>query len=154
MKQTGKIVLAVGAMALLVFGSGLAWQTVGQYQAVHAEVRTAHMSQMENTAPDGILSAQELLAQPAEQDGVTLHRAVYYPQAQALVCFFEQGDPHRNIYLAALPEAASTTLPEEYGITAEIFEDVPPEALAGGIVVDMTDWQFESSHPVLFAFDG
>lgn len=150
-KQRG---LAVAAMLALIIAVYFAWQALGKQQTIHAELRTARMEQAEATAPDGVLQAQELLAGPAEQDGVTLHRAVYYPQARALVCFFEQGDPHRDIYLAALPEAASTALPEEYGITAEIFEDVPPEALAGGVVVDMTDWQFESSHPVLFAFDG
>ena len=111
------------------------------------------MEQAENAAPDGILQAQELLARPAEQQDVTLHRAVYYPQAQALVCFFSGEDPHRDIYLAALPGINPTVLPKSYGVTAEIFEDVPPEALAGGVVIELTDWQFESANPVVFSFD-
>ena len=154
MAKTKKLWLAVAAMAALVAISGLAWQAAGKYQAVHAELRTARMEQAEAAAPDGGLQAQELLAQPAAQDGVTLHRAAYYPQAQTLICFFEDEDPNRDIYLAALPDVNATILPEEYGITARVFEDVPPEALSGGIVVDLTDWQFESSHPVTFALDG
>lgn len=153
MAKTRNIILAVAAMAVLVFASGFAWQTVGRHQAIHAELRTARMEQAENAAPDGILQAQELLARPAEQQGVTLHRAVYYPQAQALVCFFSGEDPHRDIYLAALPDINPTVLPASYGVTAEIFEDVPPEALAGGVVIELTDWQFESANPVVFSFD-
>ena len=152
MTKTKKLWLAVAAMAALVAISGLAWQAAGKYQAVHAELRTARMEQAEAAAPDGGLQAQELLAQPAAQDGVTLHRAAYYPQA--LVCFFEDKGPNRDIYPAALPDVNATILPEEHGIAAAIFEDVPPEALAGGIVVDLTDWQFECSQPVTFALGG
>ena len=154
MAKTKKLWLAVAAMAALVVISGLAWQAAGKYQAIDANIGTVLMEQAARTAPDGVLQAQELLAEPVEQDGVTLHRAAYYPQAQALVCFFEDEDPHRDIYLAALPDVNATFLPEEHGIAAVIFEDVPPEALSGGIVVDLTDWQFESSHPVTFALDG
>ena len=154
MAKTKKLWLAVAAMAALVAISGLAWQAAGKYQAVHAELRTARMEQAEAAAPDGGLQAQELLAQPAAQDGVTLHRAAYYPQAQTLICFFEDEDPNRDIYLAALPAINATILPAEYGLTTAIFEDVPPEALAGGIVVDLTDWQFECSQPVTFALGG
>ena len=28
-----------------------------------------------------------------------------------------------------------------------------PEALAGGVVIELTDWQFESANPVVFSFD-
>ena len=150
-KQRG---LAVAAMLALVIAVYFAWQALGKQQTIHAELRTARMEQAEAAAPDGVLQAQELLAGPVEQDGVTLHRAAYYPQAQALVCFFEDEDPNRDIYLAALPDVNATILPEEHSIAAVIFEDVPPEALSGGIVVDLTDWQFESSHPVTFALDG
>lgn len=154
MTRKRKTLLALLAMAALVAVSGLAWQTVGKQQAIHAEVRTARMTQIENTVPDGILSAQELLAQPIEQGGVTLHRAVYYSQAEALVCFFEDEDPNRNIYPAALPDCNATILPDTYGITAYIFEDVPADALTGGVIAEMTDWQFESCDPVTFVFDG
>lgn len=154
MTRKRKTLLMLLAMAVLVAVSGLAWQTVGKQQAIHAEVRTARMTQIENSVPDGILSAQELLAQPIEQGGVTLHRAVYYPQAEALVCFFEDEDPNRNIYPAALPDCNATILPDTYGITAYIFEDVPSDALTGGVVAEMTDWQFESCNPVTFVFDG
>lgn len=154
MTRKRKTLLALLAMAALVAVSGLAWQTAGKQQAIHAEVRTARMTQIENSVPDGILSAQELLAQPVKQDGVTLHRAVYYPQAEALVCFFEDEDPNRNIYPAALPDCNATILPDTYGITAYIFEDVPSDALTGGVVAEMTDWQFESCNPVTFVFDG
>lgn len=154
MAKTKKLWLAVAAMAALVVISGLAWQAAGKYQAIHANIGTVLMEQAARTAPDGVLQAQELLAEPVEQDGVTLHRAAYYPQAQTLICFFEGEDPNRDIYLAALPDANAIILPEEYGITTEIFEDVPPEALAGGIVVELTDWQFESAHPVTFALGG
>lgn len=154
MTRKRKTLLMLLAMAVLVAVSGLAWQTAGKQQAIHAEVRTARMTQIENTVPDGILSAQELLAQPVKQDGVTLHRAVYYPQAEALVCFFEDEDPNRNIYPAALPDCNATILPDTYGITAYIFEDVPADALTGGVVAEMTDWQFESCNPVTFLFDG
>ena len=154
MAKTKKLWLAVAAMAALVVISGLAWQAAGKYQAIHANIGTVLMEQAARTAPDGVLQAQELLAGPLEQDGVTLHRAAYYPQAQTLICFFEGEDPNRDIYLAALPDANAIILPEEYGITTEIFEDVPPEALAGGIVVELTDWQFESAHPVTFALGG
>ena len=153
MTSKRKILLVLLAMAALVAVSGLAWQTVGKQQAIRAEVRTAHMTQIENTVPDGILSAQELLAQPVKQDGETLHRAVYYPQAQALVCFFENEDPNRDIYPAALPDCNATILPDTYGITAYIFEDVSADALTGGVVVEMTDWQFESCKPLTFALD-
>lgn len=154
MAKTKKLWLAAAAMAALVVISGLAWQAAGKYQAIHANIGTVLMEQAARTAPDGVLQAQELLAEPVEQDGVTLHRAAYYPQAQTLICFFEGEDPNRDIYLAALPDANAIILPEEYGITTEIFEDVPPEALAGGIVVELTDWQFESAHPVTFALGG
>ena len=154
MTRTKKFWLAAAAMAALVVISGLAWQAAGKYQAIHANIGTVLMEQAARTAPDGVLQAQELLAEPVEQDGVTLHRAAYYPQAQTLICFFEGEDPNRDIYLAALPDANAIILPEEYGITTEIFEDVPPEALAGGIVVELTDWQFESAHPVTFALGG
>lgn len=154
MAKTKKFWLAAAAMAALVVISGLAWQAAGKYQAIHANIGTVLMEQAARTAPDGVLQAQELLAEPVEQDGVTLHRAAYYPQAQTLICFFEGEDPNRDIYLAALPDANAIILPEEYGITTEIFEDVPPEALAGGIVVELTDWQFESAHPVTFALGG
>ena len=153
MTRKRKILLVLLVMAALVAVSGLAWQTVGKQQAIRAEVRTAHMTQIENTVPDGILSAQELLLQPVKQDGVTLHRAVYYPQAEALVCFFENEDPNRNIYPAALPDCNATILPDTYGITAYIFEDVSADALTGGVVVEMTDWQFESCKPLTFALD-
>ena len=151
MTRKRKILLVLLAMAVLVAVSGLAWQTVGKQQAIQAEVRTARMTQIENTVPDGILSAQELLSQPVKQGGVTLHRAVYYPQAEALVCFFENEDPNRDIYPAALPNCNATILPDAYGITTYIFEDVPADALAGGVVVEMTDWQFESCKPLTFA---
>lgn len=151
MTHKRKILLVLLAMAALVTVSGLAWQAVGRQQAIHAEVRTARMTQIENTVPDGILSAQELLAQPVKQDGVTLHRAVYYPQAEALVCFFEKENPNRDIYPAALPDCNATTLPDTYGITTYIFEQVPVDALTGGVVVEMTDWQFESCKPLTFA---
>lgn len=154
MKRKLQIMLVLLTMAALVAVSGLAWQTVGKQQTIRAEVRTARMTQIENTVPDGILSAQELLSQPIKQGGVTLHRAVYYPQAQALVCFFENEDPNRDIYPAALPVCNATILPDAYGITAYIFEDVPPDALTGGVVVEMTDWQFESCKPLTFALSG
>ena len=154
MAKTKKFWLAAAAMLALAAISGLAWQAAGKYQAIHAKIGTVRMEQAARTAPDCVLQAQELLAGPLEQDGVTLHRAAYYPQAQTLICFFEGEDPNRDIYLAALPDANAIILPEEYGITTEIFEDVPPEALAGGIVVELTDWQFESAHPVTFALGG
>lgn len=154
MTRTKKFWLAAAAMLALAAISGLAWQAAGKYQAIHAKIATVRMEQAARTAPDGVLQAHELLAEPVEQDGVTLHRAAYYPQAQTLICFFEGEDPNRDIYLAALPDANAIILPEEYGITTEIFEDVPPEALAGGIVVELTDWQFESAHPVTFALGG
>ena len=150
MTRKRNILRVLRAMAVLVAVSGLAWQTVGKQQAIHAEVRTARMTQIENTVPDGILSTQELLAQPVEQNGVTLHRAVYYPQAETLVCFFENEDPNRNIYPAALPDCNATILPDTYGITAYIFEDMPADAITGGVVVEMTDWQFERCDPVTF----
>lgn len=151
MTRKRKFLLVLLAMAVLVAVSGLAWQTVGKQQTIQSEVRTARMTQIENTVPDGILSAQELLSQPVEQDGVSLHRAAYYPQAEALVCFFESEDPNRDIYPAALPNCNATILPDAYGITAYIFEDVPADALTGGVVVEMTDWQFESCKPLTFA---
>lgn len=154
MTRKRNILLVLLVMAALVAVSGLAWQTIGRQQAIHAEVRTARMTQIENTVPDGILSEQELLSQPVEQDGVTLHRAVYYPQAEALVCFFENENPNRNIYPVALPGCNPTILPDTYGITTYIFEDVPADALTGGIVAEMTDWQFESCTPLTFLFDG
>lgn len=154
MTKTSKRGLAVAAMLALIIAVYFAWQALGKQQAIHAELRTARMEQAEAAAPDGVLQAQELLAGPVEQNGVTLHRAAYYPQAQALICFFEGEDPNRDIYLAALPEVNATILPEEYGITAEIFEDVPPDALTGGIVVDLTDWDFMSSNPVTFSLGG
>lgn len=153
MKRKLQILLVLLAMAALVAVSGLAWQAVGQQQAIHAEVRTAHMTQIESAVPDGILSAQELLLQPIKRSGVTLHRAVYYPQAEALVCFFENEDPNRDIYPAALPDCNATILPNQYGITTYIFEEVPAEALSSGVVVEMTDWQFERCDPIPFMFD-
>lgn len=154
MTKTSKRRLAVAIIAVLAVISVFAWQALGKQQAIHAELRTARMEQAEAAAPDGVLQAQELLAGPVEQNGVTLHRAAYYPQAQALICFFEGEDPNRDIYLAALPDVNATILPEEYSITAAIFEDVPLEALAGGIIVDLTDWDFMSSNPVSFALVG
>lgn len=154
MPHKRKVLPVLLAMVVLIAVSGLAWQAVGKQQTIHAEVRTARMAQIESTVPDGILSAQELLAQPAAQDGVTLHRAVYYPQAEALVCFFENEDPNRDIYPAALPDCNPTILPDTYGITAHIFEDVPADALSGGVVVEKTDWQFESCTPLTFALGG
>lgn len=73
-KQRG---LAVAAMLALVIAVYFAWQALGKQQTIHAELRTARMEQAEAAAPDGVLQAQELLAGPAEQDGVTLHRAAY-----------------------------------------------------------------------------
>lgn len=150
MTHKRKFLLVLLAMAVLVAVSGLAWQTVGKQQTIQSEMRTARMTQIENTVPDGILSAQELLSQPVKQGGVTLHRAVYYPQAEALVCFFENEDPNRDIYPATLPNCNAAILPDAYGITTYIFEDVPADALAGGVVVEMTDWQFESCKPLTF----
>lgn len=154
MTRKRKILLLLLAVAALGVASGLAWHTVGKQQTIRAEVRTARMAQIENTVPGGILSAQELLSQPVKQDDVTLHRAVYYPQAETLVCFFENEDPNRDIYPAALPDCNATILPESHGVTAYLFEGVPANALADGIIVEMTDWQFESCKPLTFVPDG
>ena len=55
MAKTRNIMLAVAAMAVLVFASGFAWQMVGRHQTIHAELRTARMEQAEAAAPDGVL---------------------------------------------------------------------------------------------------
>lgn len=138
------------ALAALVALSGLAGRSAGRYSAIHAELRTPHMAQVENALASGALARQELLEQPVEQDGVILHRAAYYPEAQTLVCFLQNADPHRDIYLDRLPDLNYTQTADAYGISTLVFEGVPPEALDGGLVVDRTNWQFESSHPVVF----
>lgn len=153
MKRRKTIIPAILIIAVLILTAGFAWRTAGRRQIIHTEVRTAHMAQVESTVPDGILQVQELLVRPAKQSGVTLHRAAYYPQAETLVCFFEGEDPNRDIYPAALPNVNPTILPEKHGITVKIFENVPPEALSDGVTVELTDWQFESCHPVTFVFD-
>lgn len=145
-----KLVLLLCAMAALVVLSGLAWQAAGRYSAIHAELRTPHMEQVEETLASGTLTRQELLAEPVKKDGVVLHRAAYYPEAQTLVCFLQNADPHRDIYLDRLPDLNYTQTADAYGISTLVFEGVPPEALGGGLVVDRTNWQFESSHPVVF----
>ena len=146
MPKTNKRRLTATAMLVLILTAGFAWRTAGRWQVIH-------MAQVEHTVPDGILQVQELLVRPAKQSGVTLHRAAYYPQAETLVCFFEGEDPNRDIYPAALPNVNPTILPEKHGITVKIFENVPPEALSGGVTVELTDWQFESCRPVTFVFD-
>lgn len=145
-----KIVLLLCAIAALVVLSGLAWQTAGRYSAIHAELRTVHMEQVEKGLGGGTLARQELLAEPVKKDGVVLHRAAYYPEAQTLVCFLQNVEPHRDVFLERLPNLNYIQTADAYGISTLVFEDVPPDALGGGLVVDQTDWQFESSNPVVF----
>ena len=153
MKRRTKSLLAAGCLVAAAAG-GLTWWSLGRTQAIHAEVRTAAMEQAESAAPGGILQVQELLSAPVTQSGLTMHRAAYYPEAQALVCFTSGKDMFRDIYLTDLPDCNGTSFPDAYGISFEVFEPVPAQALAGGIVYELTDAQFESSNPVTFALKG
>lgn len=146
--NTRKRVLLLFAVLVIAVLAVIIWHTVGVYRAVHAEISTVHMDQLEQQLGGEKLTRQELRNGKVVVDGVTLHRAVYYPQAETLVCFLENENPHRDIYLEGLPDKNGGAFPERHGISFVYFEAVSPADLDRALIVDMTNWDFDTSNPV------
>ena len=149
-----KYILLLCAIFVFMVLAAVAWHKVGVYRAIHAEIRTVHMEQIEQRLGGDKLERQELRESKAEVDGVILHRAVYYPQAETLVCFLENEDPHRDIYLENWPDKNAGTFPERHGISFVYFEGIAPADLNRALIVDMTNWDFDTSNPVSLPLAG
>lgn len=153
MKLLKRSLLACSVLTLVALAVVL-WHTAGIHRAVHTEVRTAYMDQLEQLLSGGVLTRSELRSNKIKVNGVTLHRAAYYPQAKTLICFLENADPHRDIYLESQPERNGGAFPERHGISYVYFEHVSPADLSGSLIVDLTDWDFETSNPVALPLSG
>lgn len=151
MTKMRKIICVLVAMAAIIAACSVVWNEVGRNRTIQAELRTVHMTEIEDGMNGEKLTGQELLGKKVKIGGVTLHRAVYYPQAETLCCFFQNADMNKDIYLAANRECNSMILAKEHGISRVLFEGVSVADLSAGVTVDKTDAQFEKSEIITFA---
>ena len=146
MKTKNNILLICGILVIAVLAV-LVWWNVGKHNAIHAEMRTVHMTEIEATLDGAKLTGQELLPQAVTSDGVTLQRVVYYPQAETLLCFFSKLGAYQSITLGADSSAAASELGQSFGVSTVVFEGVTNASKAGSIEIhrdETTGAQFES----------
>ncbi len=139
---------------VIVLACVLAYCIVGrvqQYNYIHSEYRTGAMSVQKD--PSEPFEVHELISKKQKNDGVTLYRAAYYPEAETLMLWFGGAEPARDIYIDDQQAKNYMSVSAKHGVGLVVFEDVPSDAIPETVTVAKTDIQYEAEKLVTFSLE-